>query len=896
MSSTSQIRISPSSSTASSARPSIDQGTGERRRKRTNRLLLESYYGTNNDDSSSNNSNNPSITITSPTPSTAAASEDHDSASNPTEAATATTAAAHGNTNLDSAGFDADKYLREVLQAYTLKDLVSEKDKLRTQAKALDEDMKTLVYDNYHKFVIATETINEIQVRATSAEDEMAQLGTMVAAAAHRSDDIGAALEGKRAEMKHLLAVSRHLKRFQFAVDLPARLRRCIELRAFHEAISYYTRALGLFERSRSVPAFVQIAKECDAIMADVRERLRSDIVVSSWPKKSNGSTDDVTKSGDINNADDVSTPSKKYSRGGNSMDPTATFPFSEVREAATLLRELKEPEEWVREAFLGSYEVAFEALYAHACAPERGERVDVVGNTVLGLLIRIFTDYCSVFFPYFQIGDDIKRSGMTRSPNWAPIQTFLEKKVNKYIHYVQELVAAQAHTSQADAAPIPLPEVLSSLERVQAPIRQVNHTLPFLTIAARAGNILGSILVVYVDARFDALMPAVTDALAALERDCDAHKYDPDASGAQAQTAELDAFWTGAAVNTAERIVAALEDIIDELRPLTSPTTNKSFINQAPKICVRTHIKTQQFFFNVESALKSFIKIDDNPNDKLAQQPFGPFLLVLSAIARRVAASVDYFGRKVSDEFPSESDLPLILVDDLKARFVRLSALLLESFVTAEGGHLSSYIQRYINTADWLSEKEPRKVGFGSLMFVRSVADINNYLGPIFKAPIPEAKISSSVAGSSQLTASVQASSSSGSPYSASSASASAFFAAAAAAGGKRFYGRRPEAMRAVDFSRDSVLCGVIRLGLKSMFESVRLRSFANGGFHAIQVDKHYLEKELIKITGPISEINNTLDDIEMNAYERCIDPTNLEISVIESKLLSQKQENSDN
>lgn len=864
MSGTETSEKSPADSVTINTRSSIDKGSGGRRKK-TTKMLLESYYGIGSEDVSS-----------SATPSTDQESAGHSITITPAETSASAEIVApskKSSTDLDGAGFDPDKYLGEVLQNYTLKDLVSEKDKLRTQAKALDEDMKTLVYENYHKFVIATETINEIQVRASTAEGEMAQLSSMVAAAAHRSDDIGRALEGKRGDMKRLLAVSRHLKRLQFAVDLPARLRRCIELRAFHEAIAYYARALVLFERNRAVPAFVQIAKECDAIMSDVRNRLRSDIVVPRWPpeEKEQKQEEQTQQS-----------PAGTASVAG---DPTVGFPFREVCEAAELLRELKEPEDWVREKFLGSYEVAFEALYAHVCAPERGARAETVGNAVLGLLIRIFTDYCSVFFPDFRVGDDIRRTGMTRSPNWNPIQSFLEEKVNKYIHYVQERVAEQARATHAHA-PIPLPEVLGSLEKVQAPIRQVNHVLPFLTIAARAGNILGSILVLYVDARFDALTPAIAETLDTLERTCSEHKYDPEA-GDPASTTTISAFWASAAADTAAKIVAELEGIVDELRPLTSPDTNKSFINQAPKICVRTHVKTQQFFFNVESALKSYIKIDDNPNDKLAQRPFGPFLLVLSAIARRVAASVDYFGKKVSDEFPSESEIPLILVDDLKARFVRLSTLLLESFVTAEGGVLSSYMQRYINTADWLSEKEPRKVGFGTLMFVRSVADINSYLTPIFKTPVPDVTVSSSAATPSSAASSTLLTSSS-SPYSSANSSASAFFAAAAAASGKRFYGRRPEAMRTVDFSHSSVLCGVIRLGLKSMFESVRLQSFANGGFHSIQVDKHYLEKELIKIAGPISEINNTLDDIEMNAYERCIDPTNLEISVIESKLLA--------
>ena len=63
--------------------------------------------------------------------------------------------------SIDAADFDPEKYVNKLLKDSSLHDLVSRANQLSTEVKALDGDMQMLVYENYNKFISATDTIRQ---------------------------------------------------------------------------------------------------------------------------------------------------------------------------------------------------------------------------------------------------------------------------------------------------------------------------------------------------------------------------------------------------------------------------------------------------------------------------------------------------------------------------------------------------------------------------------------------------------------------------------------------------------------------------------------------------------------------------------------------------------------
>lgn len=68
----------------------------------------------------------------------------------------------------------------QVLKAKTLPELVQRSNELSTEIKELDSDMQMLVYENYNKFISATETIQDMKRKVDGMEGEMGRLSTAV--------------------------------------------------------------------------------------------------------------------------------------------------------------------------------------------------------------------------------------------------------------------------------------------------------------------------------------------------------------------------------------------------------------------------------------------------------------------------------------------------------------------------------------------------------------------------------------------------------------------------------------------------------------------------------------------------------------------------------------------
>ena len=67
--------------------------------------------------------------------------------------------------NIDSNAFAVDKYVGTLLQYKSLEELVQRGNAMVSEIKSLDSDMQMLVYENYNKFISATDTIRKMKQR-----------------------------------------------------------------------------------------------------------------------------------------------------------------------------------------------------------------------------------------------------------------------------------------------------------------------------------------------------------------------------------------------------------------------------------------------------------------------------------------------------------------------------------------------------------------------------------------------------------------------------------------------------------------------------------------------------------------------------------------------------------
>ncbi|ESR57732.1 vacuolar protein sorting-associated protein 51-like [Citrus sinensis] len=149
---------------------------------------------------------------------------------------------------IDTNSFDADQYMNLLVQKSSLEGLLQRHVEMAAEIKNLDTDLQMLVYENYSKFISATDTIKRMNSNIVGMEANMEQLLEKIKSVQSRSDGVNTSLSEKREHIEKLHCKRNLLRKVQFIYDLPARLGKCTESEAYADAVRFYTGALPIFK------------------------------------------------------------------------------------------------------------------------------------------------------------------------------------------------------------------------------------------------------------------------------------------------------------------------------------------------------------------------------------------------------------------------------------------------------------------------------------------------------------------------------------------------------------------------------------------------------------------------------------------------------------------------
>ncbi|KAG6977489.1 hypothetical protein JG688_00000302 [Phytophthora aleatoria] len=177
--------------------------------------------------------------------------------------------------NIDSPGFDPKIYVKELLETRGLNDLLSTDDQLIREIKELDTNMQMLVYENYNKFISATDTIRKMKNNVASMEDEVARVVKSMDTITAKSESINVALAPHRSKVEKLIGVRRLLKRFEFIFELPQRLNTAVKQKEYANATKYYLLARRILGRYEHISSFKAIQLEAEKIIQQLERLLK---------------------------------------------------------------------------------------------------------------------------------------------------------------------------------------------------------------------------------------------------------------------------------------------------------------------------------------------------------------------------------------------------------------------------------------------------------------------------------------------------------------------------------------------------------------------------------------------------------------------------------------------
>ncbi|KAJ2161208.1 hypothetical protein GGF46_001636 [Coemansia sp. RSA 552] len=176
--------------------------------------------------------------------------------------------------DIDATAFDSKKYLKKVLVEQGVAGLLQTDNTLVRDIRQIDGDMKTMVYENYSRFITATETIGKMKQDAEFMDAEMAKLSRQINQISERARDVDDKFAERREQINRLSSEHRLLSSLQFLFDLPEELNRLIGRGRFVEAAKIWSRTQPQLEHYRQLGVFANVEKDGKQIMQSVESTI----------------------------------------------------------------------------------------------------------------------------------------------------------------------------------------------------------------------------------------------------------------------------------------------------------------------------------------------------------------------------------------------------------------------------------------------------------------------------------------------------------------------------------------------------------------------------------------------------------------------------------------------
>lgn len=773
--------------------------------------------------------------------------------------------------DINGAHFDPEIYLNKLRKECSLAELMDQESCMVKQIRSLDSDMQTLVYENYNKFISATDTIRKMKNDFKKMEDEMDCLSTNMSAITEFSAKISGTLQDQHTQITKLSGVHTLLRKLQFLFELPARLNKCLELQAYAQAVSSHRRARCVLQQYSHMPSFRGIQDDCHAIMERLAHQLR-----------------------------------QKFRDGGTSA--------KELSECVELLLQLDEPAEELCDKFLSHAQTRLEAdlqsleaelkdstvtdvsgdstrnptspsetltsshLVSPAAQADILEFIDRGCNEFVSNLCLVIASYQELFINRPQDGD-LASKNIPQMAN-SKLLVFVDSLASKYFSLVERRIQEEKGVGDNSL-------LVRALDRFHRRLQAVSKLLPGSAVSSQGTEIVIQAarerIKQYLSALQSFYLESLTDIRQALAA--------PRLSVGGTNTA-------GGGVQTGG--CTSGKESPPSLPELLSSLSN-SILNQIKSVLASVHLFTTKdiTFSNKpyfrgefcshgvrEGLVVSFIKFIcqssrqfcESAGDRGGSTPPVLLLLLSRLCLDYETSTISYILTLTDEQFLALHQSPVTAVTALCEEAREAAQKLLNHYVKVQGLIISQMLRKSVETRDWVNTIEPRNVRAVMKRVVEDTTSIDVQVGLLYEEGVRKAHSSDS----SKRTFSVYSSSRQQIRY-APSYTPSAPMDTNLLSNIHKLFSERIDIFSPVEFNKVSVLTGIIKISLKTFLECVRLRTFGRYGLQQIQVDCHYLQMYLWRFVSDENLVHFLLDEIVGSAAHRCLDPSPMEQSVIE-------------
>mmetsp|Transcript_148711 Transcript_148711/g.262599 ORF Transcript_148711/g.262599 Transcript_148711/m.262599 type:complete len:829 (+) Transcript_148711:115-2601(+) len=756
-----------------------------------------------------------------------------------------------GDANLDYQGFDAKRFFDNMVASGQLTDLVKRSSDLDSEIKDLDSSMQTLVYQNYSKFIRATDVIRMMKGSIDGLQPDLRILEGNVGRITEHQRRVEDGVAGRSRQIETLLTQQRVCKKLKVLFDLPQTLQRCLDRGAYGKAVEAYCCCSTFLRQYRDQPTFKKVLEEVEHQMSRIRtaleERLRSPELSVDEAVNSSVTLLDL--------GEDQSKVAREYLSG----------------RAAVLQRSLDR-------CFAGDAELAVAAATDQAAdasqeqpAPELSkdqQELQRPESVALGSSCKRAAD---LYVPHLcdaVEGFQKLQEGRIAAPGNTVQGSISEETLSDFVRArVEDLCDRISKLVELKCPPTRV--LVSCIHSVRDALRRLHSMLPKLMTKLFMGF----------------LERIANNAMQALF-----------ATGAAGMVADL-----GRLHGECKRLQASknkgLDDVLEEIEKIErnmimhgfTALTDCQLLNNLlcsdKPACQRLvrglHGQLITFFLafveacyayarrevkeahSLDPSLPSLPRVASAELEEMANLDWsGLFALALVRIGRHLEVkAINKVWTVAKDLFNSGDGSELVPeISVIKATRGAAQATITH-YVLTSGQRLAHFFRNSIQNRNWMTVREPRDPRLVVEMVLREVHAFDAQLARILGDPRKprgadmQRRVLSRVKNDMELEM-------------------------------ERLWAKKLQVFATIPFNRNGAIVGILRIAYKALCEYVREETFAKFGLQQIQVDCAFLAE----ITRDFVEaedagvLDSLLDEAVTSASQRCVEPVLMEAVIVET------------
>ncbi|XP_027203843.2 vacuolar protein sorting 51 [Dermatophagoides pteronyssinus] len=778
--------------------------------------------------------------------------------------------------DMNSTDFNPDIYMIKILKESRLSELMDTEQMLYKQIQTLDSEMQTLIYENYNKFISATETVKKMTSHFDKMEYELNLLSENMDKITGQSNEIGKNLNEKREQMIQMSTKNQLLEKIQFILELPNKMKQLIEQNQYDKALDDYLDARQSLNKYAHLSSFKNIQMDCNEMLAQIKQYFYGQLA------NENLTTTQLNKSiGYLIRLNEC--PKNLCEKYFEMCEKKMNIILDEIRnETTTTAKSTTDG--------IDNLDIL--------------EFIDNVCNHYIDSLnecIKFYTDCfvgngkneLSILNDQQISNDDIE----------SRLKIFIDRRMNNLFELIVEKIRYEQHRQQqqkSDKISNNNNNVIMfvrALDRFYRRVQMMNNFFGYPDFSRKSLSIIFELTKDQCRYLVDDLMNKFQDELTTIRHDIVQDmtrttnlalkqqrssnvKHDDDDHRNQ------NTLLSDTVIAFETSICENLKSILSNLNPFLYPELTfmlKDFKEKFIKNLIFDTIVIKYLDYILEN-------IEQFEQSYQTSHIPSCFILILSKICRDLSNSIIQYLFKYTDELFSSTTAKFTGSQNSAEPLIKRSRLngekLLNAYVWIEGQSITHMIRKSVETRDWMSTVEPRSVRSVMKRMIEDITLIDFLVGQLYEEGV---RIERSSDSTSRTFSSFSINNKSTSRYSKSNWSygSSSFIVTDnnnIVSNIQKLFNDKIEIFGSVEFSKLSIVTGIIKIGLKTLIECVRLCTFSRYGFQQIQVDSYYLQTRLWRFASDEKIIMNLIDDVIISSKKRCLDPVGMERSVIEN------------